>query len=64
MTVRELKEMLEKFDDDLLVVSKNDCGDYDDVTEVYEDTEQYWETIADMNARKPLKTRKVLKIYS
>lgn len=64
MTVRELKKMLEKFDDDLLVVSRDDCGDDDDVIEVYEDTEQYWETIADMKARKPPKTRKVLKIYS
>lgn len=40
MTVKELKKLLEQFDDDL-IVEVNDCGEYNIAEEVYEDEETY-----------------------
>lgn len=40
MTVKELKKLLEQFDDDL-IVEVNNCGECDIVEEVYEDEETY-----------------------
>ena len=41
MTVKELKKLLEQFDDDLIIEAKNDCGEYDLVETVYEDKDKY-----------------------
>lgn len=64
MTVKELKKLLEQFDDDLVVEVKNDCGEYDIAEDVYEDEEEYCTAEVFKNKTKyAWQTRKVLKIY-
>lgn len=67
MNVKELKEQLEQFDENLIVEVKDDCGEYDMAEVVYEDEEEYASPKAYaefLNSRKPIewKTRKVLRI--
>lgn len=63
MTVKELKEILANYDDELIISVKDDCGDYSIADDCYEDTEQYWDSLADYRAHKSAKTRKVLRIF-
>lgn len=63
MTIKELKELIANVDDDVLVLVKNDCGEYDIADYGYEDTQTFWETWASGQKRKPMQQKKVFCIY-
>lgn len=68
MTVKELKSLLNQFDENLIIKVKDDCGEYDLAEDIYEDEEEYldeydigeWPAI---HTKSTWKTRKVVKIF-
>lgn len=68
MTIRELKELLNQFDENLLVTVKDDFGDYDLAADVYEDVESYCSATdfaAHRRSQKDIdwQTRRVIRIH-
>lgn len=43
MTIKELKELIADVDDDVIVMVKDDCGEYDIAEDGYEDIHDFWE---------------------
>lgn len=60
MTIKDLKELIENVDDDVVILVKNDGGMYDIADDGYEDTEVFetW-----VSWRKETQRRKVFRIY-
>lgn len=63
MTIKELKELIANVDDDVVVLVKNDCGEYDIADDGYEDTQTFWETWESYKKREEAKQRKIFCIY-
>lgn len=66
MTIKELKELIANVDDDVIVMVKDDCGDYEVAQDGYEDIRDFWDfwgTRSSYLIREETQQKKVFCIY-